>query len=351
MTAAKRSNIMIAMPPQLRRRFIWSSAFLLAIILIGTVGYWFIGGKQYSFVDTLYMTVITIATIGFGEIIDLAGNPGGRLFTIFIAISGIGALTYVVTNLTAHVVEGELTESFRRRRMEKMVNNYRNHFIVCGFGAIGSYIAGELYGTGRSYVVMDADKEVVERALQSLPDQIVLEGDATDNDALIKAGIERARGLFAVTGDDNQNLVISLTAKQVNPRVRVVARCNDIRNDEKIRRAGADAVVSPGFIGGLRMASEMIRPTVVSFLDMMLRERDKSLQVEEISLPEAFVGKAISALDLRRHPQTLVLAIKTKDRWIYNPPRDYVIQIGDILVYISTPEGKDELDRFLQAAQ
>jgi voltage-gated potassium channel len=342
---------MMAMPLRVRRRFIWCSAFLLAIILIGTIGYWFIGGRQYSFVDTLYMTVITVATIGFGEIIDLSGNPGGRLFTIFIAISGIGALTYFVTNLTGLVVEGELTESFRRRRMEKLVNNYAGHFIVCGLGAIGSYIAGELYGTGRPYVIVDADKEVVEKALQSLPDQIVLEGDATNNDTLLKAGIERAKGLFAVTGDDNQNLVISLTAKQVNPRVRVVARCTDIRNDEKVRRAGADAVVSPGFIGGLRMTEEMIRPTVVSFLDMMLRERDKSLQVEEISLPEAFVGKAISALDLKRHPQTLVLAVKTKDGWLYNPPRDYVIGVMDTLVYISTPEGKDELERFLHVAQ
>ncbi len=339
------------MPPQVRRRFIWCSAFLLTIVLIGTVGYWFIGGKQYSFVDTLYMTVITITTIGFGEIIDLSGNPGGRVFTIFIAVSGVGTLAYVATNFIGIFVEGELTESFRRRRMEKLVNNYTGHFIVCGFGMIGSYIAGELYSTGRQYVAVDVDKEVVEKALQSLPDQIVLEGDATNNDALIKAGIERAKGLFAVTGDDNQNLVISLTAKQVNPRVRVVARCTDIRNSEKVRRAGADAVVSPGFIGGLRMASEMIRPTVVSFLDMMLRETDKNLRVEEISLPDAFVGRPISALDLRRHPQTLVLAIKTEGGWVYNPPRDYVIRIADILVYISTPEGKDELERFLYATQ
>jgi len=319
--------------------------------MIGTVGYWFIGGRQYSFMDTLYMTFITISTIGFTEVIDLSGNPGGRAFTIFIAISGIGALTYVATNLIGIVVEGELTESFRRRRMEKVVNNYSDHFIVCGLGAIGSYIADELHATGRPYVIVDADKEAVEKALQSLPDQIVLEGDATNNDTLIKAGIERARGLFAVTGDDNQNLVISLTAKQVNPRVRVVARCTDVRNDEKIRRAGADAVVSPGFIGGLRMASEMIRPTVVSFLDMMLRERDKNLRVEEISLPDAFVDKAISALDLKRHPQTLILAVKTKDGWIYNPPRDYVIGTADTLVYISTPEGKNELDKFLHVAQ
>ncbi len=342
---------MMSMPPQVRSRFIWSGALLLAIILIGTIGYWFIGGKHYSFVDTLYMTVITIATIGFGEIIDLSHNPGGRLFTIFIAICGIGTLTYVVTNLTAVIVEGDFTESFRRRRMEKIVNNYRDHFIVCGLGAIGSYISSELNAAGRQYVVVDIDKEVVAKALQSLPDQIVLEGDTTNSDTLVKAGIERARGLFAVTGDDNQNLVISLTAKQVNPRIRVLARCNDIRNEEKIRRAGADAVVSPSFIGGLRMTSEMMRPTVVSFLDMMLREKDKTLLVEEIILPDAFVSKPLSALDLRKHPQTLVLAIKAKEGFIYNPPRDYVIQNLDILVYISTPDGKDELERFLHAAQ
>lgn len=339
------------MRPQVRNRFIWCGAFLLAIVLIGTVGYYFIGERQYSWIDSLYMTVITIATIGFGEIIDLSGNPGGRLFTIFIAISGIGALTYFVTNLTGLVVEGALTESFRRRKMENRANNYRDHFIVCGFGVVGSYVAEELRGTRRPYVIVDEDKEAVAKALESLPDQIVLEGDATNNDILIKAGIERAKGLFAVTGDDNQNLVISLTAKQLNHKVRVVARCADIRNDEKIKRAGADAVVSPGFSGGLRMASEMLRPAVVSFLDMMLREQDQNLRVEEISLPDAFIGKALSALDLKRHPQTLVLAIKTKDGWIYNPPRDYPIAATDTLVYISTPEGKDELEKSLLSAQ
>ena len=336
---------------QVPRRFVWCGVFLLAVVLLGTIGYWFIGGKQYSFVDTLYMTVITIATIGYGEIVDLSGNPGGRLFTIFIAISGIGALTYLVTNMTGLVVEGQLTESFRRRKMENTVNNYRDHFIVCGFGVVSAYIADELQSTRSPYVIVDEDKAVVEKAVQSWPDRIILEGDATNNDILIKAGVERAKGLFAVTGDDNRNLVISLTAKQLNHAVRVVARCSDIRNDEKIKRAGADAVVSPGFSGGLRMASEMLRPAVVSFLDMMLREQDQNLRVEEISLPDFFVGKAISALDLKRHPQTLILAIKTKEGWIYNPPRDYVIAVMDTLVYISTPEGKGELERFLHTAQ
>ncbi len=139
---------------QVPKRFIWCGAFVLAILSIGTAGYWFIGGMQYSLVDTFYMTFITITTIGFGEVIDLSGNPGGRLFTIFIAISGIGALAYLVTNLTALVVEGELTESLRRRNMENTVNNYRDHFIVCGFGVVGAYIADELQGTKRPYVRM-----------------------------------------------------------------------------------------------------------------------------------------------------------------------------------------------------
>lgn len=267
---------------------------------------------------------------------------------MFIAVAGIGVLAYVATNLTAYVVEGELAQSFGRRRMEKMISSCQDHYIVCGLGTTGSYIVQELSGTRRPYVILDADKDVVEKALQSSPGQNVLEGDATSTEALIKAGIERARGVFAVTGDDNQNLVISLTAKQISPRVRVVARCANVKNEEKLRRAGADAVVSPGFIGSLRMTSEMIRPTVVLFLDMMLRERDRNLRVEEIPLPDRFVGKPISALELKRHPQTLVLAVKTKDGWIYNPPRDYVIRVADILVYISTPEGKGDLEIFLE---
>ena len=139
--------------------------------------------------------------------------------------------------------------------------------------------------------------------------------------------------------------MITITAKQLNPNVRVVARCNEIRNSEKMKKAGADAVVSPGFIGGLRMASEMIRPTAVSFLDTMLRDREKNLRVEEIPVPDTFIGKAISALNLKRHPHTLLLAVKTREDWIYNPPDDYVIKPGNTLVFMITPEVLRELER------
>ncbi len=325
------------------KKFIWVGIILLAIILIGTVGYWFIGGRQYSFVDALYMTIITISTIGFGEIIDLTGNVAGRIFTIFIAISGVGVLLYFVTNLTALVVEGELKESFRRRRMEKIASNFKDHYIVCGVGSVGFYIANELCVTQRSYIIVDVDKNNIDKSLESLHDEIFIEGDATDSNTLLKAGVERARGLFAVTGDDNQNLVTSLTAKQLNPKLKVVARCNDMRNNEKMKKAGADAVVSPTSIGGLRMASEMVRPAAVSFLDTMLRDRRSNLRVEELSVPDFFVGKSLSTLNLNKHANTLLLAIKTGEGWVYKPSENYVITPDSTLVFMTTPEEREEL--------
>jgi voltage-gated potassium channel len=339
---------MAAMPSGTYRKFVWSGAILAAIIIIGTVGYWFIGGRQYSFVDTLYMTIITITTIGFGEIINLSGNAVGRIFTIFIAISGVGVLLYVVTNITALVVEGELSESFRRRRMEKAAGNSRDHYIVCGLGSVGSYIVSELKATKRPHVIVDADKKNMERSLESLQDEVFIEGDATDSETLLKAGIEKARGLFAVTGDDNQNLVVSLTAKQLNPKLRVVARCNEIKNSQKMKKAGADAVVSPTSIGALRIASEMVRPTVVSFLDTMLRDREKSLRVEELPVPGSFVGKALSALNLKRHTHVLLLAVKAGEDWVYNPAESYVIAPENTLIFMTTPEGREELAGLLK---
>jgi len=330
------------------RKFVWVGVILLAIILVGTVGYWFIGGRQYSIVDALYMTIITISTIGFGEIIDLSGNVAGRIFTIFIAISGVGVLLYFITNLTALVVEGELKESFRRRRMEKLAGNSRDHYIVCGVGSVGLHIVSELHATKRPLVIVDADKKNIERCLELSRDEVFIEGDATNSDNLLKAGIEKARGLFAVTGDDNQNLVISLTARQLNPNLRIVARCNEIVNSQKMRKAGADAIVSPTSIGGLRMASEMVRPAAVSFLDTMLRDRRSNLRIEELPVPDLFVGKSLSALNLNRHANTLLLAVKTGEGWVYKPPENYVITPESTLVFMTTPEERAELAGLLK---
>ncbi len=327
-----------------QKKFIWAGIAIVAITVIGTYGYWLIGGKQYSLLDALYMTVITIATIGYGEIIDLSHSPAGRIFTMVIAVLGIGTFAYIFTNLTALIVEGELSKSFRRRRMERIIKNSKDHYIVCGIGKVGFYIVEELRATKRPHVIVDMNKNSIETALETFKGGAFIEGDATDTSVLLKAGIERAKGIFAVTGDDNQNLVITLTAKQLRPDIRAVTRCNEIRNSERMKKAGADAVISPTYIGGLRMVSEMIRPTAVSFLDTMLRDKELNLRVEEVSVPESFVGRTISSLNLKSYPHSLLLAVKTEGGWIYNPRDDCTIGKGNTLVVMATPEARYELE-------
>ncbi len=339
------------MSAQVRRRFIWAGVALLTVLIVGSIGYWFIGGRQNSFIDVLYMTIITISTIGFTEVIDMSANPAGRVFTIFIALCGISTFGYIITNVTALAVEWRLTDSFRRRRMEKKARNSRNHYIVCGAGLVGSHIVNELRATQRPYVIVDICPRNEHEDAEDSRDEIFIEGDATENETLLKAGIEEARGIFAVTGDDNHNLVISLTARQLNPHIRVVARCNETANETKMRKAGADAVVSPGYIGGLRMASEMIRPTVVSFLDIMLRDRDSNLRVEEVAVPDSFAGKTISDLELGRYSHTLLLAIRMGENWVYNPPVKHTITPGSTLVFMTTPEDRSALERTFQATR
>ncbi len=331
------------------RKFVWAGLAMVVIITAGTTGYWFIGGGRYSLVDCLYMTIITVATIGYGEIIDMSHSPAGRIFTMFIAVSGIGTATYILTNLTAFMVEGELSEAFRRRKMEKVIGKLKGHYIVCGVEGVGFYVLNELCDTRRPYVAVDVDREKIDKTLESLCNQLFIVGDATDSDTLVEAGIGEAKGLFAVTGDDNQNLVISLTAKQLNADVRVVARCRDLRNVEKMKKAGADAVVSPTFIGGLRMASEMVRSTVVSFLDTMLRDREKNLRIEEFMVPKAFAGRPIAEMSWKEHPNTLLLAVKAEGGWLYNPPIDYILKLGDALIFMTTPEERDRLEAVFKA--
>ena len=334
---------------EIYKKFIFAGIAVLLILTIGTIGYWYLGEKQNSLLDCFYMVVITISTVGFGEVIDLSGNPAGRVFTIFIAISGIGVLFYTITNMTAFIVEGELKNLFWRKKMEKMAEKCSNHYIICGAGRVGVHIMSELLATDNPFVAVDISRGAIEGLAGDFTEQVLLQADATDNSSLLEAGIERAKGLFAVTGDDYLNLVICLTAKHLNPSVKVVARCDDIKNIEKIKKAGADSVVSPNFIGGLRMASEMIRPTVVSFLDYMLRDKDNNLRIEEISTPPSVVERSLSNLNLKQHACLLLLAVKRQEKIIYNPPEDTVIQPEDTLMFMCCPEEKRKLEEIFSS--
>ncbi len=328
------------------RSFAWSSFAMMLILMIGTVGYRVIGGPEYSWVDCFYMTFITVATIGFGEIIDLSESPGGRLFTVFIAIAGIGTMTYMLSTLTAFILEGDINQVWRRKKMQNKIEKLKDHYIVCGVGRVGSNVAHELVMTGRHCVVVDTDLSHIENYLFRHPEQLYLHGDGTDNDILLAAGVKNARGVFAVASDDSQNLVISLSAKQLNPKLRVVARCHDVKNVEKTRRAGADEIVSPDFTGGLRIVSAMVRPHVVSFLDEMLKT-DNNLRMEEILVPSGFSGKTLAMLNSNSR-EYVVLAIQQGGQWVFNPPTQHIVHDSDVLMVMTTPHGRTRLEQLIQ---
>jgi voltage-gated potassium channel len=325
----------------------WAGLAFLLVHVIGMVGYKLIGGASTTWLDGFYMTFITVATIGYGEVIDLTHSPSGRVFTMVIALFGIGTMTYMFSSVTALILESDLNSALRRKRMHKDIARLADHYIVCGIGRVGSNVAGELRKTGRTFVVIEADRHALDNYLESHDEALYLHGDAADDDLLRAAGVERAAGVFAVTGDDSHNLVVSLSVKQINPNTRVVARVHDIRNADKTRRAGADEIVSPDFTGGMRIASAMIRPNVVNFMDQMLRS-DDGLRVEEVIVPDGFSARRLGDLKLKSRDFILV-ATHEGGRWVFNPDDDHVIRPGYAMVVMANPGGRAQLAALLSA--
>ena len=337
--------------PALRRvyaNFLWSTGALVMIHVIGTIGYKLIGGPEATWIDCFYMTFITVASIGFGEIVDLSNSPGGRIFTVVIGFAGLAVLTYMMSAFMAYLVEGKLNEAFRRRRMENDIHRLKGHYIICGVGRVGTYIADELAATQRGYVAIDETQENIQLFIEKHPGQLYIQGDASDDDVLLKAHIETAGGVFAVTGDDSKNLLIVMSVKQLNASARVVGRCHDIRNAEKMRKAGADGTVSPDFTGGLRLASTMVRPHVVSFLDEMLKS-DGRLRVEEVVVPASFPETRLAELEITSR-DLLLLALREDGRWVFNPESSHAIRAGTALVVMATPEGRKSIETLLGRA-
>lgn len=330
------------------RRFATPTLALISVYLAGTLGYKVIGGPQVSWLDCLYMTFITVATIGYAEIIDLSHSPGGRVFTIIIGLVGIGVTAYMISTLTAFILEGDMNQAIGRRRMQKSITALRRHYIICGIGRVGTNVARELDTTDRPYVVIESDKQAIERYLERCPEALWTHADGSEDSALIEAGIGHAAGVFAVTGDDSKNLVITLSSKLLNPEARVVARCHEVNNIDKIRKVGADAIVTPDFTGGMRIVSSMVRPQVVSFLDEMLRS-DNALRVEEVHIPEGYGAGTIGGLRLNRR-DFILLAVRAQDDWEFNPADDFSIRPGNTLVVMTTPDGRKSLEKSLAAA-
>lgn len=320
-------------------------AVLLAVHVVGAIGFWIISDGKASVIDCIYMVFITVASIGYGEIVDLSNSPGGRVFNMGIAVVGIANLVYLTSKLAAFILEGRFDEVLRRRKMQEDIDRMRGHYIVCGVGRVGSNVAHELVTTERKFVAIDASVEAITLFHERYPAVPTLHDDSSDDEVLARAGIGHAAGVFAITGDDGRNLLITLAAKHLNPNARVVARCHEVRNIEKLKRVGADAIVSPDFTGGMRIASSMLRPVVVGFLDEMLRSDDK-LRVEEITVPEGFRARPLGEAT----PQSrdfVLLAVRVGTAWEFNPAADFVIRPGNAVVVMAHPEGRRMLERAL----
>ena len=326
------------------RRALQLSGLLVFILCAGVLGYHYIEG--WSLFDSLYMTVITLATVGYGETHPL--TLPGRVFTIFLILGGMSIIFYALTEITTFVVEGEMTGILRRRGMNRQINKLKNHYILCGAGKSGSQVLNELRKTGRNCVVIEKDSEKVKHLLnEHVP---VVEGEATEDAVLRSAGIDRATGLVTALPSDKDNLFVVITARGLNPKIRIVSKVEEITAREKFLRSGADTAVSATFIGGMRMASELIRPTTVSFLDTMLYGTP-SLRVDEVSLPSAskYVGLPLGKCEPIHLSGVVLVSLKDggKPGFRFNPPQDVILKSGDTLIVIGDRIQVDKLRKGL----
>src|SRR3954468_17651802 len=324
----------------MRGRLVIAALLLLGIFLSGVVGFKVLD-PDASWVDSVYMTANVVTTAGFREAVRLSRS--GEVFTVVLLALGFFAMAYFTSVMTAFVVEGDLTQTFRRRRMLRTVQHMSDHFVVCGAGNAGLSVLAELAATKRPTVVIEADVIRAQRVEENFPNVPVLIGDSTADDVLRAAGVERARGVVVCIDDDKDSLVVTVTARQLNPDARIVARATDERGVSRIRHAGADAVIAPSHIGGMRMASEMLRPSVVGFLDIMLRDRDRNLRIEEIEVPDGsdYAGRKIGEIDFRSHVNLLLLAVNHPQTgsYVYNPPLEHKVVPGSQLIVMGNPDG------------
>ncbi|MCX5795573.1 MAG: NAD-binding protein [Elusimicrobia bacterium] len=327
------------------------AVLIAAVLLVGTWGYRIVEG--WPFFDSLYMTVITLATVGYGEVHTL--DHAGRAFTIFLIMGGIGVMTYAFSAITSVIVDGKLSAALRRRSMEKDIAKLSGHYVVCGGGHAGGVIIAELRRIQRAFVLVEREPDIIQKMRERQGAEIPhVVGDATDDETLRAAGVERAAGVFAVLATDQDNAFVALSAKGLNPGLRVVSCQKELGVRAKLMRSGADNVVNPEYIGGLRMASEMIRPATVGFLDSMMRESGTVERFDEIAVPEGspYVGKPVGEVKGSEGNGPLLIAVLDgqSKKYDINPDSARPIRAGDSLVMVGEVGRLAELRKRFGAA-
>ena len=325
----------------LRDRLVIATLWLLAVIFIGAGGFTVIGGGDWTFGDCIYFTIITLSTVGYSHTLhEFDQHPYARVWTIGLIVLGSGTLVYFVSTITAFIVEGDLGGALRRNRMKQVLSRLSSHIIVCGAGTTGIHVIEELIHSHIPFCTIDtSEQRLLELAERFGPDKFpYVVGDAADDETLKEAGVERAQGVVAALSEDKDNLFVTITASALNPQARIVAKASEVASRGKMMRAGAKAVVSPTQIGGLRLASEAIRPTVVEFIDLMLRDPKKNLRIEEVAIPEtsSLVGAELKDTNIRRETKVLVIAVRMPDgRYEYNPDPEFTLVSGSTLIVLA----------------
>ena len=321
------------------REFLLTLAVPVLLMIAGTAGYALLEG--WSLLDCLYMTVITITTVGFMEVHPL--SPAGRLFTSMLALGGVFTLLYAATAVIRAVVSGEIGGTLGRQRMDRKLAEMTGHAIICGYGRMGRLVCSEFSSLGRPFVIVDQQATVLDDF--RVPHGIPLQGDATDDHVLRKAGVERAKVLVTVAASDAANLYITMSARLLSEKLFIVARSEESESEPKLIRAGANRVVSPYVIGGQRMAMAVLRPNVMDFIELATRSDYMELQIEEsrIEPGSALAGRSLKDSRVRQDLGVIIVAIKKPDgRMVFNPPSEETMEAGDLLITLGH---RDQLDR------
>ncbi len=329
---------------RLARRFRYTALLILATLVAGTVGFILI--EDYPPFDAFYMTLTTMATVGYKEVHEL--SRAGRIFNSVLILFGVTAMFFAIGAMTQTLIEMELGEFFGKRRIKRMIAKLENHYILCGFGRVGRSVALEFQRAGQPFVIVDRDRDAVERAVQE--GMLAVGADATRDETLQEAGVTRARGLVAALATDADNLFVILSAKTLNPSLHIAARVSEDGAEQKLRRAGADAVFAPYQATGYRLAQALLRPHVYQFLDFTMSSIGPDIGIEQVRVAEnsEFISQSLKQMQIRRDLGVIVLAIrKSAGQMLFNPPAEAEIAGGDHLIVMGESGNLRRLEQIL----
>ncbi|MEQ8924959.1 MAG: potassium channel protein [Fulvivirga sp.] len=323
--------------PRVLKRIVYATLLFLISLSIGAIGYMFL--EDFAPLDAIYMAVITFSTVGYNEVNSLSNS--GKIFTIVFIIVNLGIFAYTVSVLSSFLFEGELRKVFKHLKSNRGLSKLRNHVIVCGFGKNGSKACEELLKDRKDFVVVEADAEVI----RSFPDDKryhFINGNATLDEVLLEAGIENASTIITSLPEDSDNVFITLTARELNPQVKIIAKATEQSSEKKLYRAGASHVVMPDRLGGIHMANLITKPYVIEFLELINGVDESKLVLEEVnheSLKEDYKNKTLRELDIRNKTGATIIAFKDDALgFVFNPHSEKLVEKGDVLIVLGKPE-------------